>query len=221
MQKKEPYNMRVRKKAWADQELETNSHVTKEPAMQKGKWSEYFQNHHPIYVEIGCGKGGFITKNAVAYPDINFIGIERQTSVIAVAARKVGEELPNLALICHDASKLSDLFEVGEIKRLYLNFSDPWPKKRYAKRRLTHRGFLQSYRQVFGERGEIFFKTDNKDLFEFSLNEFCADNWKLSHICFDLHNSEDMQQNIMTEYEQKFSQLGMPIYRLEARYGTE
>lgn len=211
--------MRVRKKPWAEQELQTNSHVIKQPAEQRGKWQQYFGNHHPIYVEIGCGKGGFITKNALTYPHINFIGLERQKSVIAVAARRTEKSLTNLALICDNALNLSDFFQVGEIQRLYLNFSDPWPKKRYAKRRLTHRNFLQSYRQIFGEKGEIFLKTDNKALFEFSLNEFCADNWKLSHICFDLHNSSYMEQNIMTEYEQKFSKLNMPIYRLEARYG--
>ncbi len=145
--------------------------------------------------------------------------MERQASVIAVAARKV-ENLPNLALVCDNAALLSDLFEKGEIKRIYLNFSDPWPKKGHAKRRLTHRTFLQSYRDVLGEKGEVFFKTDNKQLFEFSLNEFCADKWELSHVCFDLHNSEYAEQNIMTEYEQKFSEKGMSIYRLEARYNN-
>jgi len=144
---------------------------------------------------------------------VNFIGIERQTTVIAIAARKIEQYLPNLALICDSAAKLSDLFEIGEIERIYLNFSDPWPKKRCMKRRLTYREFLQSYRHIMGEKGEIFFKTDNKGLFEFSLNEFCADKWNLSHICFDLHNSEYMQQNIMTEYEQKFSAMGNPIYK--------
>lgn len=209
--------MRVRKKPWADKELETNSHVIKEPTEKKGRWAEYFGNENPIYVEIGCGKGGFITKNAVHDSNANFIGIERQSSVIAVAARKAGYGLPNLALICENASRLAEIFEVGEIQRLYINFCDPWPKKRCAKRRLTYRGFLQSYRNIFGESGEIFFKTDNRDLFEFSLNEFCADDWKLSQITLDLHNS-DFVGNIMTEYEEKFSKKGMPIYRLEARF---
>jgi tRNA (guanine-N7-)-methyltransferase len=168
-------------------------------------------------VEIGCGKGGFLTKNAQAYPEINFIGIERQQSVIALAARKTDEELANLALIWENAANLSDLFEVGEFQRLYLNFSDPWPKKRMFKRRLTYRGFLESYREIMGSHGEVFFKTDNRNLFEFSLNEFCADNWKLSNISLDLHHS-DYEGNIMTEYEEKFSEQGMPIYRLEARY---
>ena len=178
--------MRIRKKPWAEEELAQNDHVMKNAEALKGKWREYFGNDNPIYVEIGCGKGGFIRKNAEAYPHINFVGIERNLSVVAVAARRTTEELPNLALVWDDAKKLSDFFEVGEFQRLYLNFSDPWPKKRQYKRRLTYRGYLQSYREAFGDKGEIFFKTDNRNLFEFSLNEFCADNWKLSNISLDL-----------------------------------
>lgn len=212
--------MRIRKKPWAEAELEQNSHVIKNAQELKGKWAGYFGNDNPIYVEIGCGKGGFIRQNAEAFPHINFVGIERQLSVVAVAARRTKEELPNLAFVWSDAKKLTELFETGEFQRLYLNFSDPWPKKRMYKRRLTYREYLQSYREAFGEKGEIFFKTDNRNLFEFSLNEFCADNWKLSNISLDLHNS-DFQGNIMTEYEEKFSSQGMPIYRLEARYGME
>ena len=212
--------MRIRKKPWAEEELAQNDHVMKNAEALKGKWREYLGNDNPIYVEIGCGKGGFIRKNAEAYPHINFVGIERNLSVVAVAARRTTEELPNLALVWDDAKKLSDFFEVGEFQRLYLNFSDPWPKKRQYKRRLTYRGYLQSYREAFGDKGEIFFKTDNRNLFEFSLNEFCADNWKLSNISLDLHNS-DYEGNIMTEYEEKFSSQGMPIYRLEARYGMD
>ncbi len=209
--------MRIRKKPWAEAELENNSRVIQDAPVRKGKWAEFFGNDNPIYVEIGCGKGGFITKNAQAYPEKNYIGIERQQSVVALAARRTDTELPNLALIWENAANLSDLFEVGEFQRLYLNFSDPWPKKRMYKRRLTYRGFLENYRQIMGEHPEVFFKTDNRNLFEFSLNEFCADNWKLSNISLDLHNS-DFEGNIMTEYEEKFSAQGMPIYRLEARY---
>ncbi|MDD3394712.1 MAG: tRNA (guanosine(46)-N7)-methyltransferase TrmB [Clostridia bacterium] len=209
--------MRIRKKPWAEAELENNSRVILDAPAKKGKWAEFFDNDNPIYVEIGCGKGGFITKNAQAYPEINFIGMERQQSVIAVAARRTDEALPNLALLWENAMNLSDLFEVGEFQRLYLNFSDPWPKKRTYKRRLTYRGYLESYRNIMGEHAEVFLKTDNRNLFEFSLNEFCADNWKLSNISLDLHHSE-FEGNIMTEYEEKFSAEGMPIYRLEGRY---
>ena len=212
--------MRIRKKPWAETELAQNEHVMKHAEEWKGRWAAYFGNDHPIYVEIGCGKGGFIRKNAETYPEINFVGIERNLSVVAVAARRTTESLPNLAFVWDDAKKLSDFFAVGEFQRLYLNVSDPWPKKRTYKRRLTYRGYLQSYREVFGDKGEIFFKTDNRGLFEFSLNEFCADDWKLSNISLDLHHS-DYKDNIMTEYEEKFSSQGMPIYRLEARYGME
>lgn len=208
--------MRVRKKPWAEQELQKNSHVIQNAEEKKGHWAEYFGNENPIHVEIGCGKGGFLTKNAAAYPDVNFIGIERQLTVVAVAARRAGEDVPNLAFVWSDAKKLSDFFEVGEFQRLYLNFCDPWPKKRTYKRRLTYREFLRGYREAMGPQAEIFFKTDNKGLFEFSLNEFCAEDWKLSNISLDLHNS-DFEGNIMTEYEEKFSAQGMPIYRLEAR----
>ena len=209
--------MRTRRKPWAEEELNTNPHVIREPLSMKGKWKEYFKNDNPVYVEIGCGKGGFIPENAKRYKDVNFVGIERQTTVAGIAARKIDENEENIAIICGYAEKLSDIFEVGEISRIYLNFSDPWPKKRWAKRRLTHRNFLESYKDVLGESGEVFFKTDNRGLFEFSLNEFCADDWKLSNISLDLHNS-DFEGNIMTEYEEKFSSKGMPIYRLEARF---
>lgn len=212
--------MRIRKKPWAETELAQNDHVMQDAENYRGQWAKYFGNDNPIYVEIGCGKGGFLRKNAQAYPNINFVGIERNLSVIALAARRTKEELPNLAFVWDDAKKLTDFFALGEFQRLYLNFSDPWPKKRTYKRRLTYRGYLQSYREAFGEKGEIFFKTDNRGLFEFSLNEFCADHWQLSNISLDLHNS-DYKDNIMTEYEEKFSAQGMPIYRLEARYGME
>ena len=208
--------MRIRCKPWAKPELEACPFYISDPKACKGQWQAQFPKTQPLRLELGCGKGGFLRKNAEAYPDVNFIGIERQETVVAMAARRADEELPNLAFVWDNASNLSDLFEVGEFQRLYLNFSDPWPKKRTYKRRLTYRGFLQEYRRIMGENAEIFFKTDNRGLFEFSLNEFCADDWKLSNISLDLHNS-DYEGNIMTEYEEKFSSRGMPIYRLEAR----
>lgn len=211
--------MRTRKKPWADAELDSNKRVVKNPADSKGRWKEYFGGERPVYVEIGCGKGGFITKNAASCPGVCFIGIERQPSVLAVAARKAPEELDNLAFIQGTAEKLSDYFCEGEIDRLYLNFSDPWPKKRWAKRRLTHKNFLDLYRLMLGGDKEVFMKTDNRGLFEFSLNSFCGDGWQLSNISLDLHSS-GIEDNIMTEYEEKFSSMGMPIYRLEARLGT-
>lgn len=209
--------MRVRKKSWTEEELKSNQYIVHNPEELKGKWAELFGNNNPVFVEIGCGKGRFISQNAVVYPDINFVGIERQPTVIACAARKVANDAKNMALICGNVENISDFFEIRELKRLYINFCDPWPKKKWAKRRLTHHNFLESYKKLFGDEGEIFFKTDNQDLFEFSLNEFCENNWKLSNIALDLHKS-DYQLNIMTEYEEKFSEKGMPIYRLEARW---
>lgn len=209
--------MRVRKKPWAKKELEINNHIVHEPEKWKGKWNEYFGNHYPLYVEIGCGKGGFLSKNAELYPRINFIGIERQSTIVAIAARKMEEDFSNVALIWSSAEKLSDLFETGELKRLYINFCDPWPKERWSKRRLTYRDFLETYKKVFGKNGEIFFKTDNKELFEFSKIEFQENGWDLSYITTDLHHS-DYEGNIMTEYEKRFSEMGMPIYHIQAKF---
>lgn len=208
--------MRIRKKAWTEEEIKNNMHIIQNPKEFKGRWYEYFGNTNPVFIEIGCGKGRFIFQNAVLYPEVNFIGIERQSTIMAIAARKIQGDLKNIALINGDAEGLEEFFKKGEVKRIYLNFSDPWPKKKWYKRRLTYRGFLQKYKELFEDYGEVFFKTDNSGLFEFSLNEFCADDWKLSNISLDLHKS-DFEGNIMTEYEEKFSSQGMPIYRLEAR----
>lgn len=209
--------MRVRNKAWAPEELETNKHMIHDPESCKGRWHEVFGNNNPIHVEIGCGKGRFVSQMALAHQDINYVGIERQTTVIAIAARRIEEEQKNIFLTQVDVENLESYFEVGEIDRLYINFCDPWPKKKQAKRRLTHKNFLEMYKRIFGEKAEIFFKTDNRNLFEFSLEEFCNNGWKLGNISLDLHNS-DCEGNIMTEYEEKFSSKGMPIYRLEATW---
>ena len=209
--------MRIRKKSWEENVLTTNEHLVHNPEDYKGKWNEYFGNNNPIYVEIGCGKGKFIVQNASENPDINFIGIERQTTIMAIAARKTSSEMKNIALISGDAETLEDLFSPEELSRIYLNFSDPWPKKRWAKRRLTHRHFLEIYKSLLKKDKEIFLKTDNTVFFESSLNEFCETGWRLSNISLDLHNS-GYEGNIMTEYEERFSGLGQPIYRLEARW---
>lgn len=209
--------MRIRKKSWEDEELLTNKKLVHEPEKFKGNWKEYFGNDNPIYAEIGCGKGKFIVQNAIENPNINFIGIERQTTIMAIAARKTNDDMNNISLIRGDAETLADVFEPEELSRIYLNFSDPWPKKRWAKRRLTHRHFLDLYKKLLGGDKEIFLKTDNTVFFESSLNEFCETGWRLSNISLDLHNS-GIEGNIMTEYEERFSSLGQPIYRLEARW---
>lgn len=215
--------MRLRKKPWANKELAINDKLLEEPEKYKGKWREFFGNDKPIHVEIGCGKGQFISKMSLKNPDINYIAVERQKLVIVTALRKSREMgvSDNIRFMCADVSDLLNYFEPNEIDRLYINFCDPWPRKKWAKRRLTHKNFLAIYEKLFENGGEINFKTDNRGLFEFSLNEFEAQKgWIMKNITLDLHNS-DFEGNIMTEYEEKFSSKGMPIYRLEAYYNKE
>lgn len=209
--------MRMRKKKNCALRMEACAEVwEKEPCSKKGHWAELFGNDNPIYLEIGCGKGMFITEMAKKYPDVNFLGVDLFEDVLVLALEKVhGEALMNVKLFTGDAGKLCDYFEYGEIAGIYLNFSDPWKKKKQAKRRLTHKNFLDIYRQVLKSGSPICFKTDNKNLFEFSLNSFAGEDFKMRNITLDLHNS-DFEDNVLTEYEKKFSDQGMPIYRLEA-----
>lgn len=212
--------MRVRRKPWAEEELLNNLQVIKNPMQLKSNWNKEFNSENPIHIEIGCGKGNFLIETAKLNTDINYIGIEHQISIVATAARKLKQEnLSNIRLIYGDVKFLENYFDYGEIKRIYINFCDPWQKKRWIKRRLTFKGFLKIYKNLMGNEGEIHFKTDNKDLFEFSLNEFLNDNWKLRNISLDLHKN-GFESNIMTEYEQKFSAKGLPIYRCEALYNV-
>lgn len=213
--------MRIRKKPWAENEIATNKAIIKEPKEFKGKWNEVFGNNNPIHIEIGCGKGQFLSKMSKLNPDINYIGIEKEEQIIVTALKK-SRELDtgnNIRFFVLDVAEILDAFNTGEVERIYTNFADPWHRKRkWAKRRLTHKNFLNLYEQLFGEKGgEIFMKTDNKVLFEFSLNEIADKGWRLHNMTLDLHNS-DYEGNIMTEYEEKFSSMGMPIYRLEAYY---
>ncbi|MBS5793643.1 MAG: tRNA (guanosine(46)-N7)-methyltransferase TrmB [Clostridiales bacterium] len=212
--------MRLRKKPWGDNELNTNDRFIHKPEENKGKWKEIFGNDNPIHIEIGTGKGQFLTTMSLLNPNINYIAIERQTNVIVSALKKgrekgVGE---NIVFFIADVKELLNYFEPEEIDRIYINFCDPWPnKKKWAKRRLTHKNFLNLYEALFTNGGEVFFKTDNRLLFEFSLNEFADKGWRLHNISLDLHNS-DFEGNVKTEYEEKFSGIGMPIYRLEGYY---
>lgn len=211
--------MRLRKKPWIEERIRELSHVlVDEPAVYKGKWRQYFRNENPLHVEVGTGKGRFITTLARENPAINYIGMEYMRDVIYYAARKaVCNELKNIALLCFDVRHILDVFDYGEIDRLYINFCDPWPKNRHAKRRLTHHEFLARYKQILVPGGEIHFKTDNEQLFAYSLNEFAADRaFQLKNITFDLHNST-FAGNVMTEYEEKFSSKGMKIFRCEAQ----
>lgn len=190
----------------------------KEPEKYKGKWSEQFKNGNPIHIEIGCGKGNFIVGMAKLHPDINYIAIEKVEDVIVMAMEKaIAAGLDNVLFMDMDAENIEEIFEKGEIRRIYLNFSDPWKKNKQAKRRLTHKRFLDRYKAVLLQGDYICFKTDNRALFDFSLNSFAQENFKLENISLDLHNS-GFEGNVMTEYEQRFSEMGMPIYRLEATY---
>ncbi|KAF0823555.1 tRNA (guanosine(46)-N7)-methyltransferase TrmB [Cytobacillus firmus] len=211
--------MRQRNKPWAKDKLaEYPQYVISEPEKYKGKWNEAFDKDQPLHIEIGTGKGRFITGMAKANPDINYIGIELAESVIVSALdRIIEEELPNIKLLNVNANDLRDYFEKGEVNRIYLNFSDPWPKKRHAKRRLTHRSFLDIYEDVLVDKGEIHFKTDNQGLFESSLMSFSDYGMLLTFVSLDLHNS-DFEGNIMTEYEEKFSSRGSRIFRCEVQY---
>ncbi len=213
--------MRIRKKPWAERELASNKAIITEPSLYKGKWHKVFGNNNPIHIEIGCGKGRFLSEMSKLNPNINYIGIEREEQIIVTALKKSRENEAgeNIRFFVEDVANILDIFEAGEVKRIYSNFSDPWHRrKKWAKRRLTHRNFLNIYEKLFGEEGgELFLKTDNKIFFEFSLNEIADKGWRLHNITLDLHNS-DYEGNVMTEYEEKFSAMGMPIYRLEGYF---
>lgn len=211
--------MRVRNRKGATELLEANpQYVVLNPEDAKGKWHEIFGNNHPIHIEVGSGKGAFITGMAKAHPEINYIGIDIQKSVLSYALDKVLEaDVPNIKLLWVDGDSLTNYFEDGEIDQLYLNFSDPWPKKRHEKRRLTYKSFLDTFKQILLEHGEIHFKTDNRGLFEYSLVSFSQYGMTLKGVWLDLHAS-DFEGNVMTEYEKKFSSKGQVIYRVEAQF---
>lgn len=209
--------MRLRNKPWIKEKILQYSDILVEnPQELKGKWKEYFGNDKPIYIELGTGKGNFISKMALQNPEVNFIGFELQLGVIYYAVKKVSElGLKNTALVKMNINDILEVFEEGEIDRIYINFCDPWPKERHDKRRLTHHNYINKYKKLLKPKGEVHFKTDNKDLFEFSLEEFELSECPLKNVTYDLHNS-DFKDNVMTEYEEKFSSRGNPIYRCEA-----
>ena len=187
--------------------------VIHEPEKVKGIWKEIFGNSNPLHIEIGMGKGKFIHEMAKRSPEINYIGIEKYSSVLLRAIQKMEEEpLPNLKFIRMDAENIAEVFAEGEVDRIYLNFSDPWPKDRHAKRRLPSKEFLARYDKFLKKDGVIEFKTDNRDLFDFALEELPQAGWKAEQVTFDLHHDEEMVKgNVMTEYEVKFSSMGNPI----------
>ncbi len=192
--------------------------VVLEPQQYQGRWYENFGNDRPVQIEVGMGKGRFISTMARQHQEINFIGVEVIEEVLLDAVKRMNraEGIPeNLRLVWMNASLLEELFAPGEVDRIYLNFSDPWPKTRHAKRRLTYQTFLRQYQTILKPEGQVHFKTDNQGLFEFSLNEFSACGWRLQHIQLDMYRKLP-EDNVATEYELKFQKQGLPIYRLEA-----
>lgn len=211
--------MRLRNIKGATEAIESSPYCIQKPTEMKGFWKDYIKNDNPIHIEIGMGKGKFLMELASTNPDINYIGIERYTSVLYRAIQKMDENpLPNVKFICIDAGLLPDVFDEKSIDKIYLNFSDPWPKDRHAKRRLTSRQFLECYDKILKNDGTIEFKTDNVDLFNFSLEEAPAAGWKILASTYDLHNDDSLNKgNIMTEYEEKFSSMGNPICKMIIR----
>lgn len=203
--------------------------VVMNPAEWKGRWSEWFGNDKPIHVELGMGKGKFISEMSRLYPEYNFIGVDMYDELIRRASEKArgaaeqedGSAPENLALALFNIERIESVFAEAELSRIYLNFSDPWPKKKHARRRLTHPGFIKEYVRLLDERGELHFKTDSRSLFEFSLNSFVDMNIRLRSISLDLHKDGPAPNNVMTEYESKFYEQNMPIYRLEAVIGQQ
>ena len=204
--------MRLRNVKNKENILNSSKYLVKNAEENKGKWASVFGNDKPIYIEIGMGKGKFIIENAIKNPDINFIGIEKFDSVIVKALQKIPEGLDNLVMLRADALNIDNIFD-HEIDRIYLNFSDPWPKNRHHLRRLSSRVFLEKYESIFKDEKTIHMRTDNRDLYTYSLVSFSQFGYKLEKISFDLH--KDDMPNITTEYEDKFSSKDMPIYYVE------
>ncbi len=212
--------MRLRNVRGSRETIATNEFVIKNETEYRGTWKDVFGNDHPVHIEIGMGKGQFITTLAQQNPDINYIGIEKYSSVLVRAIEKQEElRLPNLYFIRMEAEYIADVFAKGEVARIYLNFSDPWPKDRHAKRRLTSKEFFTRYDQILQSDGVVIFKTDNRELFDFSVEQVPEAGWRLVNVTYDLHHSEYIEGNVMTEYEMKFAAEGKPIHRLVAERG--
>lgn len=209
--------MRLRHVPGAEEIIAKSLYVVQAPEENKGVWNTIFGNDNPIHIEVGMGKGKFITELALRHPDVNYIGIERYPTVLLKGIQKrEQQELTNLYFMCIDAKNLENIFIEEEVKRIYLNFSDPWPKDRHAKRRLTSPQFMAVYDKVLSKDGIVEFKTDNRGLFEYSLESIPEAGWKVGFSTFDLHHSNQAEDNVMTEYEEKFSAEGKPICKLEA-----
>ncbi|WP_139905401.1 tRNA (guanosine(46)-N7)-methyltransferase TrmB [Clostridium thermarum] len=201
--------MRLRKKWWARPEMESSDYVITEPKQFKGKWKEVFGNDNPLHLELGCGRGRFITTKAENHSEINYIGIDLKDEVLIYALRKVAEkELPNVRLIPMNIAWVGELFDKDEVDKIYINFCNPWPKLRHNKRRLTHNNFLNIYKGFLKPGSQIWFKTDDEGLFTDSQVYFEESGFTIKYITYDLHKSE-FKENVVTEYEEKFTSLGM------------
>lgn len=234
---------RLRRKPWTFDYLKSQDHVVLNPDNHRGKWHEYFGNDHPIHVELGMGKGKFISELSVKHPDTNFIGIDMYDELLRFSSQKAvemhygpeeakigqgasedgkpyrtGRPIANLALVLGNIEKIEEIFAPGEIDRIYLNFSDPWPKKRHENRRLTHPEFLRKYRTIIRPGGELHQKTDSSLLFEFSLNSFADAGLKMSDISLNIHREGTPEGHIFTEYEEKFVSEGLPIYGCKVQF---
>lgn len=208
--------MRLRNITGSREEVATDKYVIGEPESLKGSWRTLYKNDNPIHLEIGTGRGKFIMELAEQNPNINYLGIEKYSSVLLRALEKRREkELQNLYFLRFDAEYLNNIFAENEVSRIYLNFSDPWPKDRHAKRRLTSRQFLSKYDKCLQSDGLVIFKTDNRTLYDFSLEEVEAAGWKIKRKTYNLHQSEYVSSNIMTEYEERFVSEGKPIHMME------
>lgn len=220
--------MRLRNIPRAESVLSESDTVIKEPALFYGNWqAQIFENDNPIHIEIGMGKGQFLLTLAAQNPEINYIGIERYSSVLLRAVEKIEEQspeqlYPNVRFLCMDAHEIPEIFSPGEISRIYLNFSDPWPKARHARRRLTSKEYFERYDRILAPNGQVEFKTDNRALFDFSVEELNqSDIWEMTACTYDLHNDVLMNTgNIMTEYEEKFSSRGNAICKFIAKRKT-
>ncbi|EKF8636265.1 tRNA (guanosine(46)-N7)-methyltransferase TrmB [Staphylococcus pseudintermedius] len=213
--------MRMRNKPWAESYLTEHNDIVDLEAVHAHQVSEWFERQQLIHIEVGSGMGKFITTLAQQNPHINYVAIERDKNVMIRVLDKVREHnLTNIKLLCNDAVILTDYFRQGEVDRIYLNFSDPWPKKRHAKRRLTYRSFLALYQQILREDGELHFKTDNRGLFAYSLESMSQFGMYFTKINLNLHQ-EDEGDNIPTEYEHKFAEKGSRIYRMEAKFHSK
>ncbi|MFD3156273.1 tRNA (guanosine(46)-N7)-methyltransferase TrmB [Haloimpatiens sp. FM7330] len=203
--------MRLRKKWWARPELEESVFFVSDAKQLKGKWNEKFKNNNDIYLELGCGRGGFVSQAAVKYPNKNFVAVDLKDEVLVYVLRKIEEiEVENIRLTAMNIMGINEVFDKGEVKRIFINFCNPWPKERHKKRRLTHTKFLTYYKEFIEQGTQIWFKTDDDELFEESIEYFKESGFELKYLTRDLHN-DDFEDNIVTEYEAKFTERGIKI----------